>query len=90
MLSICLKRSGGNCFAWLNGSDFWGFKTPIYDEWVRDPEVRRLLQEASSGHGNLPDELRQVLLDHVYCGKLCGVLIDSSVNVLEGGGGKGL
>ena len=62
-----------NGCSWLGGlrdSDFWGFKTPIYDAWIGDPDVRTLLQKASSGHGSLPDELRRVLLEHVYCGYL--------------------
>ena len=54
----------------LRYSDFWSFKTPIYDEWIKDPDARALLQKASSGQGSLPEELRQVLLEHVYCG--CG------------------
>lgn len=70
MLSIFSKMNGEICLSTLRYSDFWSFKTPIYDEWIKDPDARALLQKASSGQGSLPEELRQVLLEHVYCG--CG------------------
>ena len=41
---------------------YWAFKTPLYEEWIKNPEIRKKLESASSGHGELPEELEQVVL----------------------------
>ena len=49
----------------MNCSYYWAFKTPLYEEWIKNPEIRKKLESASSGHGELPEELEQVVLKHV-------------------------
>lgn len=46
-------------------SDYWAFKTPLYEEWIKHPDIRKQLEDASKGHGELPEELEKVILQHV-------------------------
>ena len=49
----------------MSYSYYWAFKTPLYEEWIKNADIRKKLESASSGHGELSEELEQVVLQHV-------------------------
>ena len=65
-------------------SDFWAFDIPIYKEWLSDDDVRHSLEEASSKHGGLDEEHRNILLEHVQSNASTLQMICSASIILQG------